>query len=624
MHRTFGIMGKAVTASLDAASPHPATLPADAGDVLRLPASRAASMARRLRAAGRTADLRIGYAGNIVPGVLTDYVELACAADGMAVESHVGAHGQEMQEVLSADSALRRFAPNLLVLAVSLRVLAPRLVHAYPTVPEEERRAAFDRILDHVLGWVRAARRETEATLLVANFPVPGHPAAGIADLRDPLGEVEFVQRLNLDLLVRLRGEPRAFLLDLDRVAARYGKDAAFDERLARLARIEWRDGFAAELALEIRRYARAALGRARKCLVLDLDGTLWGGVLGEDGPAGLRIGPGSPEGEAFLAVQHAALALRARGVLLAVCSKNDPADVAAVLAEHPEMALRPADFSAMEVGWHLKPEGLRRIARTLGIGLDALVFVDDNPAECAQVRAALPEVRVVQLGPDPAEHAGLIRRLDAFETLAVTGLDAVRADAYRIDRERAAMRADAGSLDDYLAGLETRVRIRPATAADVARVHQLINKTNQFNLTVERFTPGAVETFLDTGRFDLRVTEVEDRFGRLGLVGVTLVERGAEGPHVRLFLLSCRALGRRVEVTMANALKRRWLGPDGAAALTARYRPAPRNQPVADFYEARGFTVTEVLGDGGKTCRLAAADAVIEDCGAVEVEEME
>jgi len=412
-------------------------------------------------------------------------------------------------------------------------------------------------------------------------------------------------------------------------VAARYGKDGAFDERLARLARVEWRDGFAAALAGEIRRYARAALGRARKCLVLDLDGTLWGGVLGEDGPAGLRIGPGSAEGEAFLAVQHAALALRARGVLLAVCSKNDPADVAAVLAEHPEMALRPADFSAMEVGWHPKPEGLRRIARTLGIGLDALVFVDDNPAECAQVRAALPEVQVVQLGPDPAEYAGLIRRLDAFETLAATGQDAVRADGYRVERARAALRAEASSLDDYLAGLETRVRIRPATPADLTRVHQLINKTNQFNLTVERVTPGAVEAFLDTGRFDLRVTEVEDRFGRLGLVGVTLVEHGggehrAEGPHVRLFLLSCRALGRRVEVAMANALKRRWPGADGTRALTAHYRPAPRNQPVADFYEARGFTVTDTAADGGKAYRLAAAGAAVEDCGAVEVEEME
>lgn len=577
-----------------------------------------AGAAARLRRSGLPADVRLAFVGNLVVGALPQHAEVACALDGILATSFVGDFGQEMQEVLAPDSRLREFAPDVTLLCLSLRTLAPRVFGDFTGLTADERTAERRRILDHVLAWLEAARRATPSTLVIANFVVPSHPAAGIADLKDAAGEIAFHQQLNLDLLERLREEPRAHLLDLDRLAGRFGKEQALDTRLALLARIEWSEAFIAEIALELRRYVAAALGRTRKCLVLDLDNTLWGGILGEDGADGLHIGPGHPEGEAFLAVQQAALALRRRGVLLALASKNDAADVAAAFQALPHMALTLSDFAAAQVNWQPKADNLRRIAEELNIGLDSLAFADDSPAECSLVRAMVPEVLVVELSGDPAGHAERLRRLACFEMLEVTEQDRQRAQSYQENRARAEQRQAVGRLEDYLAGLETRVVIRPAVPGDLTRVHQLVSKTNQFNLTTERLAAGAVQALLDRDRYDLRIADVADRFGALGSVGLFLVEQQPGGPHIRLFLLSCRALGRGVETAMMNALKQRWLSGPACRPVTALYCPSPRNQQVAGFYETQGFAPTGETADGHRryalsprACRLAPCPAL-------------
>jgi HAD superfamily phosphatase (TIGR01681 family) len=332
---------------------------------------------RRLRALRQAPDLRIGLLGNVTLDLLPPFVTTHCARDGWLARAHVGGIGQEMQALASPE--LQDFAPDLLVLVLSLRLLRPDAMANFPALSDDQRRALRDEVLDHVEQWARIAAQRTRATLVVASFPAPVQPALGIADAKAGYGEAEFHLDLNLGLLRRLRGHARVQLLDLDRIAAGIGHSRAFDPRLFHLAKMDWSPAMMAAVGEALARHAVAARGAARKCLVLDLDNTLWGGVVGEEGPQGVLVGPGDATGEAFAAFQQRIRTLKQRGILLALCSKNNPADVEEVFALRPEMPLRRDDFSAVAIGWNAKHEGLRAIAQELNIGVDSLVFIDDN-----------------------------------------------------------------------------------------------------------------------------------------------------------------------------------------------------------------------------------------------------
>jgi FkbH-like protein len=457
------------------------------------------------------------------------------------------------------------------------------------------------------------------ATLLIANFPLPSQPAFGIADLNAEYGETEFHLDLNLDLLRRFKGLPRVQVFDAERLASRFGKERLVDRRMYYLAKMEWSPAFLGCVAGELVRHARAAQGRTRKCLVLDLDNTLWGGVVGEDGPAGVKIGPGDPEGEAFLDLQHRLKALQAQGVLLAVCSKNNPGDVHELFESRPEMPLKLSDFAAVEVSWEPKHEGLKKIAAALNLGTDSLVFMDDNPAETSLIAQMLPEVKTVLLPPDPAEYAAFVERLTDFERTAVLEEDARKTSQYRENRQRQELQAAAGDLATYLASLRTELAIGRARRDDLPRVHQLFTKTNQFNLTTQRYTPAEVERFIGSPICELWVARARDRFGELGTIGAILLKRDGRVVYVDSFLMSCRAMGRGIETALMNHLKHRLLDEPGHLELRGRYLPTAKNKPVETFYEDQGFRLLEHRESGEKLYILRRPEARLKPCDWIE-----
>jgi len=574
-------------------------------DFMRLSLREVTAIDRRLRKLDPTPDIRIAYQGNHTIEPLPGFLGVRCACAGIVTGSWTGEFNQYMQEVLRADSDLITFAPDLIVLFLDIRDLAPRVRREFDALDGDEKRAEIERIVAHVTDWVEAAKAATRATLLVANWPSPAYPQAGIADLAAEFGEREFFARLNLALMDALRGDLRAHVLDLDRIASRAGTAQAFSEPMYHLARMPWDVRLLPHIADETYRYVHAFLGRTRKCLVLDLDNTLWGGVLGEEGVHGVEVGPGTPRAEAFAAFQHAIRALKRKGVLLALNSKNNPDDVRE-LFEQRAMPLKVDDFAAREINWEHKHDNLKRIAQQLNIGLDALVFVDDNPAECEIVRQMLPMVEVLELPEDPALYAGLLLRQSAFEVFRVTGEDRLKAQQYLENRKRTEHLEATGSLEDYLMSLKTTIAIRPATARDATRVHQLFTKTNQFNLTTKRYSAGDVERFLNDSRFDCRVVDVRDRFGDLGTVGLVLIDRATEEPLVDSFVMSCRAMGREVESAIMNRIKTDYLEDGPFAALIGVYTPTRKNAPVAEFYRRQGFEVIETRATGETVYRLA------------------
>jgi FkbH-like protein len=320
----------------------------------------------------------------------------------------------------------------------------------------------------------------------------------------------------------------------------------------------------------------------------------LWGGIVGDDGMQGLALGHGSAEGEAFLAFQHYLRRLRERGILLAVCSKNDEAVARAAVAEHPEMVLRPDDFAAFVANWEDKPSNLRRIAADLRLGLDALVFFDDNPMERDLVRQTLPEVAVPEAPEEPALYARCLVDAGYFEAMGFTDEDRQRAGSYAADVQRREAAESSTDLAGYLAGLEMRLQWRPFQEADLPRIAQLVNKTNQFNLTTRRYAEAELAALAREPQVVTFAGRLADKFGESGLVtviiGRTVPHEGGSALDIDTWLMSCRVLGRTVEAAVLGqvaALAR----ARGCRALLGRYIPTTRNQLVADLYERMGFT---------------------------------
>ena len=297
------------------------------------------------------------------------------------------------------------------------------------------------------------------------------------------------------------------------------------------MAKLAWSEAALPGIAELLSRYLVQLVLPPKKCLVLDLDNTLWGGVLGEEGPDGIRIAEGDPVGEAFRAFQLAIKGVQGRGLLLAACSKNNRADVEEAFRLRPEMPLGLEDFAAVRINWEPKHANIRDIAAELNIGTDSLVFVDDNPAECELVRQMLPEVTTVQLPRDPSSYAGLLLDMPELERLAIVAEDRRKTEQYREQAERDASRqAVAGDMQSYLESLGTVVTHWAATRAELTRVHQLFAKTNQFNLTTKRYKPGEVETFIASPDWHLEVVKAEDRFGDLGIIAALAARSARSG----------------------------------------------------------------------------------------------
>ena len=415
--------------------------------------------------------------------------------------------------------------------------------------------------------------------------PLGHHLASG------PGGDVALVRELNQRVRDAL---PRgAYFVDLEQVAGQLGRASFYDPRQYHWTKQPFSMAGAGLLAHHVAAGISAILRGPQKVLVVDLDNTLWGGVVGETGPLGITLGE-TADGEAHRALQLYLQGLARRGVLLAVASKNNPDDAREPFGAHPDMVLALDDFAAFEASWDPKSAALRRIAEALGLGLDSFVFLADNPAEREHVRQALPEVEVVEL---PDEPAGFVRALEAglwFESVAITEEDRARNAQYAAERRRGELEKQAGTLDEYLASLEMVADVRAIDGADLPRVVQLLAKTNQFNLTTRRHGEAQVRALLDApGSVGLSL-RLRDRFGDHGLVAVLLaVPLAAVDVRALLvdtWLMSCRVIGRTVEQALAGELIRR--AEDlGYRRLIGEYLPTRKNALVAGLYEALGFS---------------------------------
>ncbi|MCC7363125.1 MAG: HAD family hydrolase [Dehalococcoidia bacterium] len=549
----------------------------------------AADVFAAIGAPGPATPIRVAFAGSSTLEPVAAAFRALAAAEGFAAETWLAPFGQYAEQLLDPSSGLYGFQPQLVVLAVSGRAIVPAIYGDPLSMDANTRRMAAEGAADELMGMVRAARANSSATILVHLAATPARSPIGMLDRAIPYGQAETIAHFNSRISAAAREMQGVYPVDLDRLVAALGEGGAFDRRTELLARIEAGPRLASALGETYLAAARALLGKSRKCLVTDLDNTLWGGVVGEDGVAGIQLGHDFP-GSAYRAVQEELLALKRRGVLLAISSKNNEADAMEVLEGHPDMVLRPRDFAAMRINWRDKHENLVEIARELNIGLDSIVFLDDNPAECAMVRAALPQVEVVNLLGDPAHFAGIVRRLTHFDTLQLTDEDLRRTEMYAQGRERTAWeRAHATTIEEHLRELGLVLDVAPAPDHAIGRVAQLLAKTNQFNTTTLRMPDDAVRCWATTERQGVLCARVRDRFGDHGLVGVAMWSRAGDEVTIDTFVLSCRVLGRGVERAFLAAVVDD-VRARGASQVRGRFIPTAKNAPAASLFRDCGF----------------------------------
>ena len=568
------------------------------------------------------ADLRVAYFANFTLDPLSRYVAAASALQGLLVSDYLGPYNQYIQEICNPDSALKKFHPSLIFLTLSMRELSPKIFTKFMSLDFVQRQEELERIVAHIQDCADVAKGKTDATLLVTNFPVPLFRQAGIADSQLDFGEVEFYRQLNLDLHRMFRADPRVHTFDLDHMLSSHGKMRAFDSKMYYLAKIEWDEQSFPVIADEIVRYIMAIKGKTKKCLVVDLDNTLWGGVVGEDGVGGIRIGHGDPQGEAFFEFQQVICSLKERGILLAVCSKNNFNDAMEVFEARTDMPLQIDDFSAMRINWEQKCQNIAEIATELNIGEDSLVFIDDSPVECELVRQAMPHVQTIHLPKDPSLYPQVLRQLFDFEKLILTDEDRSKTLQYHQNAKRQEFRREIGDVTKFLEGLGTRLTVQLATREHLGRVHQLFSKTNQFNLTTKRYEPVEIEVFIEDDTWWMYVVDVTDNFGAQGMVGVVLLHAEHEAIVIDGFLLSCRVMGRGIETAVMNQIKKTFLLNGKYQEIRAEYRQTKKNSPVEKFYDQQGFSLLETSDEGVKSYQLSREQAMITNSPGILVEE--
>lgn len=526
---------------------------------------------------------RVALAADLTPDLLRQAIACAIAQEGELALVHAAPYGVMRQECMDGGSALHAFEPEVVVLVPDWRqVLEPLPLNA-------DADAVAADTARQVQGFeaIWAALEARGCRTVQHLFVPPSEHWRGVADRRSPASTVRRVQALNEALIDASAG--RVTWLEADRLAAGVGLVAWSAPRFFHAGKLGFDPRFLPDYLPWFRGAWRATTGRTRKLLVLDLDDTLWGGTIGDDGLGGIALGPThGGKGEAFAAWQQHLAGLSRRGVVLAVCSKNAP-EIAATGFEHADSALCREDFAAFVCSWDDKATGLRRIAQELNLGLDAAVFVDDNPAERALVQQLLPEVAVVDIGADPAQF---IERLEAghwFDQQAYTEVDQGRSAAYAALRQARAAQTSSADIGSYLAGLAMQGRAGPALAQDLPRLAQMELKTNQFNLTARRYTQAQLAAQMQQPDRLVLAFHLKDRFGDHGLVGSLLAVREAQALRIDSWLLSCRVFSRGAEAFILRALIL-WAREQGVSALVGEYLASARNAVVADLYAKLGF----------------------------------
>jgi len=520
---------------------------------------------------------------------LVPYLEVEAARKNFAADVYIGPFNAVTQELLNPTSGCLSHRPDVVFIAHQLSDLCPPLVNDYSTLDDAKIRQYVGEIVAAITATLTEFRKLTQAAVVMHNFALPAYQLLGIYEAMAPGSQTKMIRSLNERLADAVKAVPGSYILDYERLCSEIGYRNWYDDKMWHLGRAPLSAQALPILARAQAAFVQALLGQPRKCLVLDLDNTLWGGVIGEDGLASIKLGHTYP-GSAFRHFQQVLLQLHRQGVILAINSKNNGADVEEVFRSHPDMLLRPEHFASARINWQDKPQNMLELAEELNMGLDSMVFFDDNPAERELMKQTFPQVLTLEVPGDPLKYSQVLLESRAFDKLSFTEEDRRRGEMYRQQVGRRELENSATSLQEFYENLQMAVSICPVDEFAFPRVLDLLHKTNQFNLTTRRHSATQLTEMVADPKCGLFYLRVADRFGDYGIVGVAIGQMRGAIAYLDTLLLSCRVIGRTVETAFLSFLVD-WARTQGATEIEGEFIATAKNAPAADFYSRHGFT---------------------------------
>lgn len=533
--------------------------------------------------------IRVAVLGSFTINGIEQTLRVKCAEKKIECITYLGGYNQYNQNILDDKSSLYKFLPDITFLLVDSRSVLGDLFYSPYSLSVSERKDFVDKKSKELLDLVDSFTKKTDSKLVLSNLAIPTYSPYGIFETKTEYGLHQMVYDINNKLLEGIANNDSVYLYDFNGFVSRFGENNVFDFKQFLFGDIKIAFDYIPHFANDLLGYIIALLGLTGRCIVLDLDNTLWGGVVGEDGFDGIKLGAGPP-GNAYVEFQRVLLSLQKRGVLLAINSKNNPEDALKVINEHPDMILRKEHFACLKINWNNKVSNMKEIAEELNFGLDYMVFFDDDPVNREYMRSNLPQVLTIELPKDPALYAKTLQNMKEFNTLNITNEDIERGVMYLQQQKRKELENSATDLEEFLRNLNLKISILPADKFTIPRISQLTLKTNQFNLTTKRYQEEEIQRFSKDNRMLVGCAQVEDKFGDNGITGVFIVKNDKPQEWVLdTFLLSCRVMGREVEKGILDHIIKK-AKENKITKIKAEYIPTQKNKPIENFLPNCGF----------------------------------
>ena len=523
---------------------------------------------------------------------IEEILYVKCHDLGVLSSFYIGGYKQYFQEILDENSGLYKFMPDLILLFIDTRSMLEEQYFLPYQISNEQRKDLINSKLKEISLLIKKIKGRLSSKILLHNFEVPLYSPLGIVENKQYFGFVESIEALNSRLRELFKTDSQVFIFDYNSFCSKIGKQNIIDYKMYYLADMKIDLKYIPEICDEYLGYIKPLTSLVKKCIVLDLDNTLWGGIIGEDGLNGIKLGP-TPEGRPFLEFQKYLLSLFNRGVILAINSNNNLEDVLKVFREHPYMILKENNFAAMQVNWDDKVSNMKRITDEINININSLVFIDDNKFNREIIRSSFPEILVVELPEDHSLYLKTIIEINDFNTLQVSEEDKRKGKIYTEQRKRGEFKKVKADLTEYLKGLEMVVTIEKANPFNIPRISQLTQKTNQFNMTTKRYLEEDIKQLSLDDSFFVVCIKVEDKFGDNGIVGVAVIKKENKKWIIDTFLLSCRVIGRRIEETFLMCIIKH-AKKEKARFLKGEFIPTKKNISAKDFFKRNGFKLVD------------------------------
>ena len=532
--------------------------------------------------------IRIAFVGSFTLNGFEETIQVQCNDEKINCITYNSPYNQFNQEILDENSNLYKFKPDIIFLLIDNRTILEKSFYFSNINSENEKKKYTDEKFNEINNLIKTFTKKSHSKIIIANFVIPTYTPLGIYESKIEYGIKEIIFELNKKLKELSRNIDSCYVYDFNSFVTKFGEKNILDYKKMNYGDIKINFDVIPYLIYEFLGYVKPILGLNKKCIVLDLDNTLWGNIIGEDGFEGIKLGP-YPEGRSFVEFQKVIKSLSENGIILAINSKNNQEDAMKAINEHPHMILRENDFSCIKINWNDKISNMREISNELNIGLDSIVFFDDDPVNRELLRMSIPEINTVELPKDPSTYAQILRNLNDFNTLKITKDDTHRKIMYKQEQNRQKLESSTENLNEYLKKLDIKIKIKLDDKFSISRISQLILKTNQFNLTTKRYQEEQIKEFIEDKTIIVGCSEVDDKFGENGITNVFIIKTKPNEWIIDTFLLSCRIMGRGIEEGIIGKILE-IAKNKGIKKITATFIPTEKNKPAENFLKNYGF----------------------------------